>query len=242
MADQDFIQRIPLFSRLHDSEFQELASQIEEAPYKKGEYIFHEGDPAEYFHIVKEGSVKCVKSSPDGREFTLKYLMPGDLFCCEAAVFEGSTHPGCAKVFDRATIFRIKKQAYFDILRRNPDAALDIINYLGHRLNEAQENAKTFAFDRAEQRIASVLVTMAQKTGVKHEDGIHLAVRLTRRDLGDMAGLTLETATRVMSRFKKQGLITGNAKCLVIQQISELQKLAKHSPTLSLSNPSPAPR
>ena len=62
-----------------------------ETRYGKGEYIFREGDPTEYFHIVKEGSVKCVKSSLDGKECTLKVLMPGDLFCCDAATFDGPT-------------------------------------------------------------------------------------------------------------------------------------------------------
>jgi CRP-like cAMP-binding protein len=66
--------------------FQELI----ESHYGKNDYIFREGDPTEYFHIVKEGTVRCVTSAPEGKECTLKMLMPGCFFCCDAAVFDGT--------------------------------------------------------------------------------------------------------------------------------------------------------
>lgn len=226
MFEKDPLRSLPFFNDLSDSFQQELASNLIESDYAKGEYVFREGDPTEWFHIVKEGTVKCVKSSPDGRDVTLKFLMPGDLFCCEAAVFDGSPHPGCAKVMDHARILKIKKQAYYDILRRNPEAAIQVISYLGHRLREAQEHAKAFAFDRAEQRIASILVGLADKAGVQEAEGIRLTIRLTRKDLADMAGLTVETATRIMSRLKQQGLIVGTAKRLILTDLCKISRLA----------------
>ncbi|HEV8525481.1 MAG TPA: Crp/Fnr family transcriptional regulator [Terriglobales bacterium] len=157
--------------------------------------------------ILKEGSVKCVKTSPGGKEVTLRVLMPEDLFCCDAAVFEGGTHPGCAQPMGDVNVLRLSKKAYYDLLRRNPDAALDVIKYLGHRLNEAQENAKLLAMDRAEQRMASLLIKLAARAGVREPDGIRLTVRLTRQDLADMAGIAVETATRIMGQFKRAGLV-----------------------------------
>ncbi|MFB3146508.1 MAG: cyclic nucleotide-binding domain-containing protein [Nitrospirales bacterium] len=116
MSLQNFLRSFPLFAPLSESDYDLLLTDIQETPYQKGEYIFREGDPTEWFHIVKEGTVKCVKSSPDGRDMTLKILTPGDLFCCEASVFEGSVHPGCAKVLDGATILKIHKKRYLEIL------------------------------------------------------------------------------------------------------------------------------
>lgn len=230
MRSQKVLPSIPLFAGLSDSDRRILTSEALETPYRRGEYIFREGDPADWLHIVTEGSVKCVKSSADGRDVTVKVLLPGDLFCCEAAVFNGSPHPGCAKVLEQAKIVRIHKQTYIDVLRRNPDLALEVITYLGNRLREAQENAKAFIFHRAEQRIAKILISMASKAGVKDPCGVRLNVHLTRRDLADMAGLTVETTTRIMSRFKKQGLVQGTAKRLLIQDIEKLKIL--ESPVL----------
>jgi CRP/FNR family transcriptional regulator len=222
----DRLKELPLFSFLSDPARNTLAKEVTETCYAKGEFIFREGDPADYFHILKEGAVKCVKSNPDGKEVTLKLLMPGDLFCCEAAVFDGGGHPGCAKPLGDATVLRVSKKAYYAMLREHPEAALDVIKYLGNRLNEAQEKAKVLALDQAEQRMAALLVTLAQRTGVKDTDGIRLMVPLTRQDLADMAGITVETAIRIMSRFKKAGFVTGTAKKILVQNLQQLKDLA----------------
>ncbi|MBA5867231.1 MAG: helix-turn-helix domain-containing protein [Nitrospira sp. CR1.3] len=203
-----------------------MLHELTEAHYGKDEYIFREGDPTEYFHIVKEGTVKCVKSSSDGKECTLKMLMPGDLFCCDAAAFDGARHPGTAQPMGKVSVLRMKKTAYLDMLRRNPEAALEVIKYLGNRLNEAQEKAKLLALDRADQRLAALLVDMAVRSGIKESQGVRLAVRLTRQDMADMVGTTTETAIRIMSRFKKDHLVSGTANRLVIRDLDRLKSLA----------------
>jgi CRP/FNR family transcriptional regulator len=225
----DPLKQIPLFTRLSEQERRKIAGEIVETCYKKGEYIFREGDPADSFHILKSGSVKCVKSSPDGKEVTLKVLMPGDLFCCDAAVLDGAVHPGCAQPMGEAHVLRLSKHAYFGMLRRNPDAALEVIQYLGKRLNEAQENAKVLALNPADQRLASLMVNLAARAGVQSPGGVRLTVRLTRQDLANMVGVTVETAIRIMSRFKQQRLVSGTAKTLVIRNLAKLKKLAEQA-------------
>ncbi|RMH06837.1 MAG: Crp/Fnr family transcriptional regulator [Nitrospirae bacterium] len=238
MIPDTLLSRFPLFAFLSKADQQSLVQDILEIPYKKGEYIFREGDPADWFHIVKEGTVKCVKSSPDGRDVTLKFLTAGDLFCCEAATLEGSCHPGCAKVLEPATIVKIPKKRYWEILRRNPDMALEVIQYLGERLREAQETAKAMVFHKAERRLAAVLATLAEKTGIPESEGIRLATKVTRRDLADMSGLTVETATRLMSRFKAQHLVTGTAKRLLIRNLNALKAIAYSPVTADSHSPS----
>ena len=203
-----------------------MLGNLTETHYGKNDLIFREGDPAEYFHIVTEGTVKCVKSSRQGKECTLKMLMPGDLFCCDAAVFEGACHPGTAKPMGNVSVLRIKKDAYYDMLRRNPDAAIEVIKYLGNRLNEAQEKTKILALDRADQRLAALLIDMAAKSGVKEPQGIRLTVRMTREDMANMVGTTTETAIRIMGRFKREQLVAGTANRLVIRNLERLKALA----------------
>ncbi|MCC2641011.1 MAG: putative Transcriptional regulator, Crp/Fnr family [Nitrospira sp.] len=220
------LNQIPLLNILSAQDRQQVLSELTETRYGRGQYIFREGDPTEYFHIVKEGTVKCVKSSLDGKECTLKVLMPGDLFCCDAATFDGASHPGTAQPMGEVSVLRMKKEAYFKMLRRNPDAAMEVIRYLGSRLNEAQEKAKVLALDRADQRLASLLTDLAERTGVKEPNGIRLSVRLTRQDMANMVGVTTETAIRIMARFKKDRLVSGTAARLVIRDLPRLKLLA----------------
>ncbi|MDF0643735.1 MAG: Crp/Fnr family transcriptional regulator [Nitrospira sp.] len=218
--------RIPLLNILSDTDRLRMLGELSEARYGRDEYIFREGDPTEYFHIVKEGVVKCVKSSPGGKDCTLKMLMPGDLFCCDAAAFDGACHPGTARPMGNVSVLRMRKSAYFDLLRRSPAAALEVIKYLGARLNEAQEKAKLLALDRTDQRLAALLLDLAERSGVRDPQGIRLAVRLTRQDMADMIGTTTETAIRIMSRFKKARLVTGTANRLVIRDPARLKAFA----------------
>lgn len=228
---RDLFRPIPLLDILGEQDRRKFLEELTEAHYGRGQYIFRQGDPADYFHIVTSGSVKCVKSSPEGKECTLKVLMPGDLFCCEAAVFDGSPHPGTAQPMGNVSVLRLSKKAYFDMLRSNPDAAIEVIKYLGSRLNEVQEQAKVLALDRADQRLASLLVNLAERTGMKESQGFRLGVRLTRQDMANMVGVTTETAIRIMARFKKLRLVSGTAARLVVRDLSRLKQLAAAKPS-----------
>jgi CRP/FNR family transcriptional regulator, cyclic AMP receptor protein len=223
---KELFRPIPLLDILGEQARRKFLEELTEAHYGRGQYIFRQGDPADYFHIVTRGSVKCVKSSPEGRECTLKVLLPGDLFCCEASVFDGSPHPGTAQPMGEVSVLRLSKKAYFDMLRSNPDAAIEVIKYLGNRLNEVQEQAKILALDRADQRLASLLVNLAERTGVKESQGYRLGVRLTRQDMANMVGVTTETAIRIMARFKKERLVSGTASQLVVRDLPRLRQLA----------------
>src|SRR5688500_12679403 len=229
MKNPDHLKAIPLFNFVNRSERQRLAGEVTETRYSKGQFIFREGDPAEFFHIVKEGAVKCVKTSSEGKEMTLKVLMPGDLFCCEAAVFDGAPHPGCAQPMGEVSVLRLRKTAYFEMLRRNPDAAVEVIKYLGSRLNEAQEMAKVLALDGAAHRLAGRLVDLVERSSVREGSGHKLTVRLARQDLANMVGITTETAIRIMARFKEAKVVIGTAKTLVILDLPKLRRIAMSS-------------
>jgi len=226
----DPLSKIPLFEHLSDRERRKIADEVVEIHYRKDEFIFREGDLATSFHILKAGTVKCVKTSSEGKQVTLKVLMPGDLFCCDAAVLDNGTHPGCAQPMGDVSVLSLSKDAYYALLRRNPDAALQVIQYLGARLNEAQEATKVLALNPAEQRLAALLVKLADRAGLREGNHVRLTVRLTRQDLADMVGMTVETATRIMCRFKRDKLVSGTAKSLVIRNLAKLQDLATPAP------------
>ncbi|MEK7294400.1 MAG: Crp/Fnr family transcriptional regulator [Nitrospirota bacterium] len=230
----DPLSKIPLFEHLSGRERRKVAEEIVETHYRKDEFIFREGDRATSFHILKAGTVKCVKMSPEGRQVTLKVLMPGDLFCCDAAVLDGGTHPGCAQPMGDVSVLSLTKDAYYALLRRNPDAALQVIRYLGARLQEAQEATKVLALNPAEQRLAALLITLADRAGLREGNHVRLTIRLTRQDLADMVGMTVETATRIMGRFKREKLVSGTAKSLIIRNLAKLQQLAIPVPCVAV--------
>jgi len=154
---------------------------------------------------------------------------PGDLFSCDAAAFDGTSHPGSAQPMGDVSILQMSKKSYFEMLRRNPDAAMEVIKYLGNRLNEAQERTEDLALDRADRRLASLLVDLATRNGITDQNGIRLTIRLTRQDMAHMVWITTETAIWIMSRFKRDRLVSGTAKRLVIRNLPGLKTLASVS-------------
>ena len=156
----------------------------------------------------------------------LKMLMPGDLFCCDAAAFDGARHPGTAQPMGEVSILRMHKSDYFDMLKRSPDAAIEVIKYLSNRLHEAQEQNKILALDRADQRLAALLTDLGTRSGINERQGLRLPMRLTRQDMANMVGATAETVIRIMSRFKRERLVAGTANRLVILDINRLKTLA----------------
>ena len=104
----------------------------------------------------------------------------------------------------------------------NLDSIADI-----NRLNEAQETAKTFALERADQRIASLLAKLAERLGKETPQGLLLDIRLTRQDLADMTGLALETTIRMISRLTRKGLLGKFGRCLIIKDLKRLKNLAE---------------
>ena len=226
MPKSSELHQVPVFSFLKEPDLKALSANVTEARYEKGQNIFDEGDPANYFHVLTRGAVKCVKSSQGGKEAVLKILLPGDLFCCEAAVFDGKPHPGCAQPMGPVTVLKIPKQAYLTLLKTNPAAAIEVIKYLGGRLNEAQETSKTFALERADQRIASLLVKLAERTGRPSVEGIVLTLKINRQDIADMAGLAVETTIRTISKLTRKRLIAKAGRSLVIRDLKGLKSLA----------------
>jgi CRP/FNR family cyclic AMP-dependent transcriptional regulator len=220
------LDRVPLFSILTRQSRDRILRKVSETRYGKRDLIFREGDPSEYFHIVKEGTVKCVRSTADGKECTVKMLMPGDLFCCDAAAFDGARHPGTAQPMGNVSILRMHKTAYFDLLKRSPAAAIEVIKHLATRLHEAQEKNKTLALDRTDQRLAALLTDLGVKSGIQERNGLRLPIRLTRQDMANMVGATTETVIRIMSRFKRDRLVSGTANRLLILDIERLKALA----------------
>jgi CRP/FNR family transcriptional regulator len=227
--DRSSLRQLPVFSFLKDRDLKSLSEGTTETRYDKGQYIFKEGDAANCFHVLTSGAVKCVKSSQGGRQAVLKVLLPGDLFCCEAAVLDGKPHPGCAQPMGPVTVLKIPRQTYFKFLKTNPAAAMEMIKYLGGRLHEAQETSKTFALERAEQRIASLLLKLAERAGRPCPEGIALTLKINRQDMADMTGLALETAIRTISKLSRKRLLAKSGRTLVIRDLKGLKAVADAS-------------
>jgi len=158
------LRKSPIFSSLNDDELTELAGLAIERSFMPNEFIFWDGDAPEWFYIVTEGKVKVLKHSSLGREFTIAFFGPGEMFG-EVAVFENKPYPASAQTVAETKVLGIKREDLLYFLANRPQVALKIINILAARLRDAQNRLRDLAGERVEQRLAGTLVMLCSKLG-----------------------------------------------------------------------------
>ncbi|MDD3717524.1 MAG: Crp/Fnr family transcriptional regulator [Actinomycetota bacterium] len=216
--------KIPMFEFLEAEELDRLLSLCTTEKIAKGEYVFLECDQPRNLYVVVKGEVKLLKQTEDGRETIVEMAYPGEIFG-EEAIFDGQPYPLTAQALSDVELLAITRTDFFTFLRDNPDLALEIITELGARLREAQNTIRALAMERVEWRIARVLLMLSRKAGIVEADGVSIDLPLTRQDIADMAATTVETTIRVLSNFKKMGLVETEKGKIILRDKKHLEEM-----------------
>ena len=209
------ISDITVFNTLSDSDIEEIASLVSTETLGKKETIFSEGEPSDWFYAVYEGKVKITKLSVDGKEIILELIQPGELFGA-VAVLKGFPYPANAVAMEDSVIMKISRKNMMLILDRFPSLMFNLMQSLGDRLRDSHETTKNIALEKVGSRIAALLLKLSEQMGTKTPEGISLNIKLTKQDIAEMVGTTVETSIRTMSRFRKLGLIKEEAGKIII--------------------------
>lgn len=214
-SNEDFLKSLTIFSTLPESMVHQLANVSRSFKYKNGEYIFYEGDPPDWLCIVKEGSVKAIRQLDDGKEIILHMFTRGDVFG-EIAVFDRRPYPASAISIGSSLILKIHYSDCLGFLEKMPEVTIRLMKSMGKKQREFVERLERALSARMEKRIASTLIRLADISGGKEKKSIDL--KLTRKDIANMVGATIETTIRIMSRFQKEGIIESSKGTITILQ------------------------
>jgi len=214
-----------LFAHLNPGQRRRLRAQMLERNFDAGDYLFLEGQPAERLYLVTSGRVKMIKHSPEGHETILALFDAGQIIG-EVGVLAGGTYPATAQAMEPTTTLSLARRTYVGLVQEHPALAWSLIEELGRRLQSAHESIRSLAVEKVEQRIARILLRMAAAAGEKQGDTVLINVSLTRQDVADMAGTTVETAIRVMSRLRRLGLVASEGGQIRILRAHQLVLLA----------------
>jgi CRP-like cAMP-binding protein len=227
MRRTDFLAQSALFAPLSEEERAEVARQFSPHDYQKDDYLFWEGEPAEWLVFVAEGQVKMIKHSESGRETILATFGPGQIVG-EVGVLVGEVYPATAQALEASSTLNLRRDDFVELVRQYPDLAWALIQELGRRLQGAHETIRSLAVEKVERRVARVVLRMANTAGERLDDGtVRISVPLSRQDIADMAGTVIETAIRALSRFQKQGLIETRDGHIVLMEAHRLVAIAE---------------
>ena len=210
------LKKIDLFKNLSDEELKELDPYLIQTSFKKKDDIFTEGDAPEWFYIVSKGKVKVTKISHDGKEIILEIISPFDIFG-GVAVLRNFPYPANAVAMEDSEVVKISRRNLMRLVDRFPNLMYCIALQLGDRMKSSYDSLKNIALERVEARIAALLLKLSNKVGVETKEGVLIDMRLTKQDVADMVGTTVETSIRTFSKFKKQGFVMDKDGKIIIK-------------------------
>ena len=221
----EIVGRIPFFSDLSKNELLEISQKFSEKEFRKGEYLFWEGEPASYLYVIKSGKVKVLKHSAGGKEIVLEVVTPGEI-CGGGTIFSDIQYAS-ARAEEKSRVYSLSKRDLLSLLKTQEGLAQGVISFLGRKLMQAHEMMIGLISGKVEKRLAALLLGLSEKHGTPFPGGIKINLKFTRQDMADSVGTTVETAIRVMSRFRKEGILGSSSKDIVIKDKGKLRELVR---------------
>lgn len=211
---------IPLLAGLKKDDREALAPLCRMRGYDKGDTIFQEGEPADRIYFVHIGQVKIVKAA-GGRDVIIELLGPGEPVGA-VAVFERRPFPASAIALEPSGILSIPEREFFALLEKRPEMMRHLLAGLTYRLMMVNKRIADL-MGSAELRAARLFLTLADRVGIPRGSGVFVPLTLSRQEIADLIGTTLETAIRLMSRWQKDGLVETEKSGFFIPRLADLK-------------------
>lgn len=202
-----------------------LSKSYSPQKYSKRAVLYREGNIANSLYFVQSGAVKTYKVTEKGKEFVTGLCGTGQFVGQLSLLSDHGSYIESAAIIEDAEVYEIPKSDLINLLHTNKDVANKFISLISNNLVEVQEQMVNIAFATVRQRVAKALLDIHHKhILLNNEDhGISIA----REDFAGLIGTATETAIRMLTEFKDEGLITiGNARKIIIEDEKALEDIA----------------
>jgi CRP/FNR family transcriptional regulator, dissimilatory nitrate respiration regulator len=215
---RSFLEQTFLFNSFSDKEIDILTASTSLKSVNKGEQIFSEGLEATAFFIVVSGKVKIYKLSPDGKEYTLHLHGPGEPVA-EAAIFDSMTYPASCMALEDATLVRISREGFLDLIRKYPELSLKIMSGYSKRLRQFVAKIEELTLKDMKSRLAHYLL---ENSFVENGKTVcHLTH--SKKELSSLLGTIPETLSRTLAFFKQQKIVSEKDNTILISDPEKLK-------------------
>lgn len=222
---EEILQSVPLYRRIPAEDLRRLAAATGVRRYAKGETIFSEGDPGEVFFTIAEGRVKIFKMTPAGKDVILEIFGAGDPLGA-LAVYEDRPYPASAVALEDTLCLLIRQQDFYALLETHPSLVRSLLLGMTRRLVELTNRLAELTGGRVEPRIARLFLKLADQMGRPVPEGLSIPLHLSRQELADLTGTTIETCIRIMSRWGKEGIVRTEKDGFVLLDRPALEAVA----------------
>lgn len=189
--------------------------------FARNETIFNQDDPAEQVYRIVSGTVRLCRYMPDGRRYIVDFLLPGDLM----GFVESPDLPASAEAVTDVTLVAFPRVCFDRLAEENPAVRTQLLCHLCANLLTAQQHLFVLGCQKARERVASFLLRLADRTDLVYGDRLDLP--MSRQDIADHLGLTIETISRTMTALRGEGIVLiPNSNQIVLRDMAALRALA----------------
>jgi len=213
-----------LFCNLSQADLEKFSEKREDKLYKKGQIIYHEGNRGRGLFCIHKGKVKIHKLGDEGKEQIVRFAKEAEVLGYRSLLCD-EPYTVTATAIEDSVICYIPRSKFLEVLESNNDLTFKTIQLLSRDLKESEKKIINITQKPVVERIAEALLILKEKFGIL-ADGKTLDVVLTRREIGDLAGVTTETTIRTLSDLKRQGVVNLNGKKIELMNISQLANIA----------------
>lgn len=223
------VRGLPFFSSLDAEVVTAAASLFREKGFSPDEMICFSHSPAAHFYVVASGLVKLIHQTEQGR-FVILDLLGGGGFFGYLPRSRRETYAYSVQALTPTCTLAIDSRSFRRLLDAHPSVALDLLAVVSERLEAAHERIRELNVAPVEQRVASTLMQLGERFGERREVGLLIQLPLSREDLAEMSGTTTETASRVVSDLRRDGVIRTGRRWISIADLARLASLANRQP------------
>ena len=210
---------------LNSDELDELDNIIErKKPIQKGQELFKAGEPLKSLYAIRAGTVKSYTITEQGDEQITGFHLAGDLIGFDA--INTGNHPSFAQALETAMVCEIPYEVLDDLSGKMPRLRQQIMRLMSSEINGDQQMILLLSKKTAEERLASFLHGLSTRFSERGFSAKEFRLSMTRGDIGNYLGLTVETVSRLLGRFQKNSLIEVDGKYIRILDAVELADLA----------------
>ena len=217
----DVISNIPLFDGLPLDQMEALAQIVLRKHFHKGQIIFSEGDEADGFYVVVEGTVKIFKLSVEGKEHILHIFESGEPFG-EVPVFAGEHFPAHAEAIAESRLLFFPRDAFVNLIKQIPSLALNMLATLSARLRQFTVKIEHLSLKEVPGRLAAYLLYLSDELGEQRS----VDLSISKQQLAGLLGTIPETLSRILAKMAKDGFIEMAGRHITIKDRPALEELA----------------
>jgi len=208
------VRSLPVLKALSREDQDRIAGLATIRDFARGEWIWRAGDPSEQLTLIVRGRVKIVRHGEQD-DVILEIFGEGEPVGA-IAVYNGFPYPASAAALEPTTLLCIPRREYFELLDRHPEVARAVIRELTRLNLSLTRKLEEMRSQRIDIRIAQLFLTLAERMGRETAEGVEIPVALSRHEIAQLVGTTVESAIRVMSRWGREGLlITGEGRFVI---------------------------